>query len=166
MFDGKIARAMKRTEDEKKFGIQIDSLCDLICFGVFPAIIVYSLGATDIFGVICITLYVLGAVIRLGFFNVMEEKRQKETTEDRKVYQGLPVTSVSILYPIVFLLGRHMIHRGNLFVPFLEGVTLLIAILFVLNIKIKKPNKQASYAMLGFGAIILLKVLGVFKWFR
>ena len=33
MFDGKIARAMKnRTADEKKFGIQIDSLCDVVCF--------------------------------------------------------------------------------------------------------------------------------------
>lgn len=38
MFDGKIARTKKnRTEDEKKFGIQIDSLCDVGCFGVFPA---------------------------------------------------------------------------------------------------------------------------------
>ena len=38
MFDGKIARAKKdRTKQEKVFGIQIDSLCDLICFGMFPA---------------------------------------------------------------------------------------------------------------------------------
>ena len=44
MFDGKIARAMKkRTEDEKSFGIQIDSLCDMVCFGVFPAMICYLL---------------------------------------------------------------------------------------------------------------------------
>ena len=34
MFDGKVARTRKRTDDEKKFGIQIDSLCDLICFGL------------------------------------------------------------------------------------------------------------------------------------
>ena len=35
MFDGKIARRKKdRTEDEKKFGIQIDSLCDVVCFGL------------------------------------------------------------------------------------------------------------------------------------
>ena len=36
MFDGKIARTKKnRTEDEKSFGIQIDSLCDIVCFGIF-----------------------------------------------------------------------------------------------------------------------------------
>ena len=45
LFDGKIARSMKnRTEHEKVFGIQIDSLCDLVCFGVFPAVIGYSYG--------------------------------------------------------------------------------------------------------------------------
>ena len=40
MFDGKIASTMKRTRAEKRFGIQIDSLSDVICFGVLPAVIV------------------------------------------------------------------------------------------------------------------------------
>ena len=45
MFDGKIARTKKnRTEDEKQFGIQIDSLCDVVCFGVFPIVLCYELG--------------------------------------------------------------------------------------------------------------------------
>ena len=45
MFDGKIARTKKnRTDDEKNFGIQIDSLCDVVCFGIFPAMICYCLG--------------------------------------------------------------------------------------------------------------------------
>ena len=36
LFDGSIARTKKRTESEMKFGIQIDSLADMICFGVLP----------------------------------------------------------------------------------------------------------------------------------
>ena len=45
MFDGKIARTKKnRTEVEKKFGIQIDSLADIICFGVGPTLICISYG--------------------------------------------------------------------------------------------------------------------------
>ena len=76
MFDGKVARMKKnRTEDEKRFGIQIDSLCDLVCFGVFPAVIGYSLGVRSIFGKAYLVLFVLAAVIRLGYFNVTEEKR-------------------------------------------------------------------------------------------
>ena len=43
MFDGKIASTMKRTKQEKRFGIQIDSLSDLICFGALPALIVFHL---------------------------------------------------------------------------------------------------------------------------
>ena len=43
MFDGTVARLVKRTEQEKKFGIQLDSLCDIVCFGVTPATIAYML---------------------------------------------------------------------------------------------------------------------------
>ena len=40
MFDGKIARTKKnRTEEEKCFGIQIDSLADIVCFGILPIVL-------------------------------------------------------------------------------------------------------------------------------
>lgn len=157
MFDGKIARMMDRTEDEKRFGIQIDSLCDLVCFGVFPAIIVYSFGAKGIVGNSCIILFVLAGVIRLGFFNVMEEKRQLETSENRKQYQGLPITSISILLPLVYLF-RNQVN----FLPVLEFVIAVIALLFVLNIKVKKPNKSESIVMIVCAAFIFMKVLELF----
>ena len=103
MFDGKIARTKKnRTEDEKKFGIQIDSLCDVVCFGVFPAMICYCLGMNHIPGVIILCLYCVASVIRLGYFNVMEEKRQNETSELRHYYQGLPITSMAIILPFLY----------------------------------------------------------------
>ena len=101
MLDGKVARTRERTDDEKRFGIQIDSLCDLICFGAFPAFLGYGLGLRGFWGTTAMCLYVLAAVIRLGFFNVMEEKRQQETTEARRHYQGLPVTSIAIIFPLV-----------------------------------------------------------------
>jgi hypothetical protein len=44
MFDGKVARTKKdRTEQEKSFGIQIDSLSDLVSFGVLPAVIGFAM---------------------------------------------------------------------------------------------------------------------------
>lgn len=80
MFDGKIARTKKnRTEDEKRFGIQIDSLCDVVCFGVFPIVLCYELGMTHFYSIPILIFYGLAGVIRLGYFNVMEEKRQNET---------------------------------------------------------------------------------------
>ena len=52
MFDGKVARTKKdRTEVEKRFGIQIDSLADIVCFGVSPAILCYRMGMRGLTGV-------------------------------------------------------------------------------------------------------------------
>lgn len=82
MFDGKVARRKKdRTEDEKNFGIQIDSLCDVICFGAFPVLLAYRMGVNSIPGIFILMWYGMNGVVRLGFFNVMETKRQEETDE-------------------------------------------------------------------------------------
>ena len=73
-FDGKVARRMKnRTQEQIIFGVQIDSLCDVICFGVTPAIIAYSMGMTTPFGIAVEIVFVLCGVIRLAYFNVLEE---------------------------------------------------------------------------------------------
>ena len=77
MFDGKVAKTMKRTEEEKKFGIQIDSLSDLVAFGVLPAIIGYNVGLNEWWGVAIMSIFILAALIRLAYFNVLEEARQK-----------------------------------------------------------------------------------------
>ncbi len=159
MFDGKIARAMKRTKDAEKFGIQIDSLCDLVCFGVFPAIIAYTLGMNGIIGKIVMILYILGAVIRLGFFNVMEEKRQDETTEVRKYYQGLPVTSVALLLPISYIFQQYL---GKDFIMFLTTVMAIISFLFVVDIKVKKPDTKTMPILAIIAIVTLAKIFKLF----
>ena len=106
MFDGVVARSKKnRTEDEKNFGIQLDSLCDVVCFGVFPAIWLYFSGVNSIGGIAALVFYVLCAVIRLAFFNVLETKRQMSEEGCAKSYRGLPVTSAAIILPFFYLMG-------------------------------------------------------------
>ena len=54
MFDGAVASTRPRMPKERRFGVQIDSLCDLICFGVLPALMVYILnGRSGIALVVC-----------------------------------------------------------------------------------------------------------------
>lgn len=97
MFDGKIARRKTdRTDDEKCFGIQIDSLCDMVCFGAFPILLAYSLGMRGPIGIVILAWYGMNGVVRLGYFNVCETKRQEETEEVRKYYSGLPITSIAV----------------------------------------------------------------------
>ena len=63
MFDGKIARTKKnRTEVEKRFGIQIDSLSDIVCFGVAPAVLCYCFGMRGVIGVAILMFYVLAGL--------------------------------------------------------------------------------------------------------
>ena len=73
-FDGKIARAMKNRPHEMEiFGVQIDSLCDMVCFGVTPAVICYQMGLKSVAGICCEIFFVLCGVIRLAYFNMLEE---------------------------------------------------------------------------------------------
>ncbi|MDD4113605.1 MAG: CDP-alcohol phosphatidyltransferase family protein [Herbinix sp.] len=142
MFDGKIARTKKgRSDDQKLFGVQIDSLCDVICFGVFPALLCYILGVRGILGGIVIAYYCVCSVIRLGFFNVLETNRQRKEDGANKYYHGLPITSITIILPFVFLLS--FVTSAFMFKWILLTMLFVVATLFVLNFKLRKPsNKQ------------------------
>lgn len=136
-FDGIIARTKKnRTEDEKAFGIQIDSLCDVICFGVFPALLCFLMGVNGMPGMIVIFIYCLCAVIRLAYFNVLEGNRQKKEEGCNKEYRGMPVTSISISLPIIYFLK--FIVSEFIFKVVLHIILLLEAFLFILDFPVKK----------------------------
>jgi len=153
-FDGRVARTKKnRTEDEKQFGIQLDSLCDVICFGVFPAMICYQLGVRGLFGVVLVCFYCMCAVCRLAFFNVLEGKRQQEEGGGNKAYRGLPVTSVSYVLPVVFWLQYLM--SPSAFVVILHLVLLAVGFLFVLDFPLKKPTLKPTLMMIGVSVAIV-----------
>lgn len=164
MFDGKIARAMKnRTEDEKSFGIQIDSLCDMVCFGVFPAMICYLLGVRGVIGMIVIAIYCINSVIRLVYFNVMEAKNALVSEDGEKFYKGLPITSMAIVLPLVFMV--------QFFIPdyafriCLYAALLIVGILFVVDFKLKKP-KNSTLAVLVVIVAIALAIMITFTQYR
>jgi len=160
LFDGRIARSMKnRTEHEKVFGIQIDSLCDLVCFGVFPAVIGYHYQSVYPMRLVSSLLIVLCAVIRLGYFNVMEEERQRNTTENRKEYQGLPVTTVAIILPLIYL-GKHNIPE-TAFPYVFQGFMILVSVLFIMRINVKKLSMKGILILFTMGTLILLGYLKV-----
>lgn len=138
-FDGIVARSKKgRTQEEKNFGIQIDSLVDVISFGVVPAVISYHMGVDGLPGLLILFGFVCCGVIRLAFFNVLEEKRQREEGGCNKTYRGLPVTSVSIIYPVVYLL--RFVIGDTAFAILLHILLPVIAFLFILDFSVKKPD--------------------------
>ena len=156
MFDGKVARLKKdRTEDEKRFGIQIDSLCDVVCFGAFPMILCYSIGMRGPAGISILVCYLIAGVIRLAFFNVMEEKRQDETDEARKYYQGLPITSIAIILPLFCTLRPLLGHR---FLSELHICILTVGLLFIINFPLRKPGWKMLTLLVAIVSCALIKI--------
>ena len=143
MFDGKIASTMERTRQEKRFGVQIDSLSDLICFGALPALIVYA-GSGGKLRWLPSAVYLLCALIRLAWFNVDEEERQNREEGRRRFYLGLPVTCSALIFPLLYGLGGKYHWPMSFFGPF---VLLLTAAAFLTPFRIKKPSLTGRHEL-------------------
>ena len=147
MFDGKIARRKTdRTDDEK-------------CFGAFPILLAYSLGMRGPIGIVILAWYGMNGVVRLGYFNVCETKRQEETEEVRKYYSGLPITSIAVVLPLVFVL--HTVLRNH-FAVALHVAMFVVGTLFVTNIQVKKPRNSTLAVLVGVVALAILKIFHIF----
>ncbi len=150
-FDGKIARTKKnRTAEEQLYGIQLDSLCDVVCFGVFPAMICYLMGLRGVLGLLAIGFYCVCGVIRLGFFNVLETGRQTGADQGEKVYHGLPITSIAVILPLTFLL-RFAVSE-QVFRVILLVMLLAVATLFIVDFKLKKPKNWVIMCLIAIVA--------------
>ncbi len=134
--DGRIARAKKnRTRQECMFGIQIDSLCDLVSFGVLPAIICYTVGMQTILDMVLMAAYCLCCVIRLGYFNVLEIDRKEG---QKPGFRGLPVVCFALIMPAVFMFRLWV--SADAFLWILRAALAAMGMLYVLNFRINKPK--------------------------
>ncbi len=145
MFDGAVASTKTRTKSEKRFGIQIDSLSDLISFGVLPGVFVYMFAGKTVFSGMIAAVYTLFALIRLSYFNVREEERQSKTDERRSEYLGVPVTTVALVLPVLYLLFLAGIIKNIVLLP---AMLMLLGICFITTIKVKKPHTIGKIMMI------------------
>lgn len=162
MFDGKVARTKKdRTEIEKDNGIQIDSLSDLVAFGILPAAIAINIfnyrGDMNkwycAFIIIILLAYVLFGLVRLGFFNALEHERTKTETGKLKYFTGMPITMASFFIPIFYLFK--FIVDIDIFKWIYLGAVGILGLLFVLKIKIPKADKKMVIGFIIFGVVFL-----------
>lgn len=141
--DGMVARAKKgRTVPEMMFGIQIDSLCDVISFGVAPAGMFYALGMKSVLDMVLLGAYVLCCVIRLGYFNILAGMGELGKKGD---YHGLPVVCLTVMVPALYLLDLMVPEVMSLWV--LRLGMALFGFLYILDFKVKKPNIWKLLAM-------------------
>lgn len=155
MFDGRIARSVPdRTEKDKSYGIQLDSLCDIVSFGVAPAFIAFNLGFSSIPDLLIYLFFIVCGAIRLAYFNTLAL-----TTPDKpmKHYRGLPIPASSFAIPILVLLMTFIAPSVTVW---LFRITFFgLGLCYILNIKIKKPSLRTSGIMLGIQLLIVLILL-------
>ena len=162
-FDGAVARTRKnRSKEDKLFGERIDSLSDLIAFGVAPTAIGFGMAINRWFFFPVFVLFILCALIRLAYFDVTEEIRMQDPNcGKRKFYEGLPVTNAAFIIPIFYLIA-------TMFAPHSIGMTatmvsgyLIVAIAFISKFKLKKPGVKAIIKIMIAIAILLSILLAV-----
>jgi CDP-diacylglycerol--serine O-phosphatidyltransferase len=97
--DGRVARATKTTS---RFGVEFDSMADLISFGVAPSLLIYLsvLRYLDFWGISIMVLYVVCAAVRLARFNV------QANVEEKDHFTGLPSPAAAGLLASYALLSR------------------------------------------------------------
>lgn len=107
LFDGRVARM---TKTQSSFGVEFDSLADLISFGIAPAIITYrwALDASGIVGVFIAFLYVLGGAVRLGRFNVLAHSAVQKKKQPGKYMMGLPIPVAAAFIVSLVVASRAM----------------------------------------------------------
>ena len=107
LFDGRVARM---TKTQSAFGIEFDSLADLVSFGVAPAVIAYkwSLGAAGFAGVLVAFLYLLAGALRLGRFNIISHKPKPKGEKPDKYMLGLPIPMAAAFVIALLLAERAM----------------------------------------------------------
>ena len=121
--DGKVARFTKK---KSKLGFDIDSLADVISFGVAPGIFVMTLFNNWV-SVVSAMLLVIFGLLRLARFNV---------TKLKGVYEGMPITFNGVIFPGLFFLTYFNVIPLNIYI--FSGVTIISAFLMISNIRIKK----------------------------
>ena len=133
-FDGTVARKYKYSNKQKVYGVELDSLSDILAFGIFPAMLTIIIAEYKIYALIPAMFYLLCGLIRLAYFNTLEITKEKEPN----TFIGIPITTVAIVYPIVFYIFRVVNYATIKYV--MPILLVILGISFIINIKIPKPN--------------------------
>ena len=128
VFDGKVAKLSGATS---KFGMQYDSLADLVSFGMAPALLAFSwaLRPYGKFGWLAAFLFVACGAIRLARFNVLA------SSGETKYFKGLPIPVAAAMIAFTILLYFQLIETGWVKDIVILVMIYILAFLMVSNIR-------------------------------
>lgn len=144
--DGRVARA---TGTASRFGVEFDSLADIVSFGVAPAVFFYCVVGVEYgrLGSLIAGLYVVFGAIRLARFNVTTAKNEPS------VFIGLPIPTAAVVSVLWVYFYSTTSLTGGVFGIFLLCMQVILGILMVSNIR------YPSFKKIDFSKAKTLKVL-------
>ena len=110
VLDGYVARMDKRRQS--LLGADLDSLADVISFGVAPAVLGFTLGMQSGWDILILTYFVVCGVSRLARFNVTASALADETTGKVKYFEGTPIPT-SIVLVLILGVAQYLGRTGD-----------------------------------------------------
>jgi CDP-diacylglycerol--serine O-phosphatidyltransferase len=150
IFDGLDGRVARMTNTTSQFGVEFDSLADIISFGIAPAMLLYFFVGHEFgrFGILVSALYVIFGAIRLARFNISTAKT------DPNVFIGLPIPTAAVFLSMwVLLFNKYTLQDYSIVLLFLA---LGVAILMVSNFRYPSFKKVQLDRPMVFKTMIAL----------
>lgn len=158
LFDGLDGRVARLTHTCSKFGVEFDSLADVVAFGAAPAMLIYSYVGSGYgrYGIAVSALFVIFGAVRLARFNVMTVKTEPS------VFIGMPIPTAAVfLSLLVLLFERYAFMRSEGYLILVFAVA--VALLMVSNIRYPSFKKvdlhvmhvTRSFVSIVFGALLI-----------
>lgn len=156
-FDGIIARKMKgRTKEQGAFGGQLDSMIDIVSFGVLPAILLLSYGNYSLWFLPGSFIIIATSAIRLSYFNVYG-------LIDSKTYAGLALDNNVLILAFAFLFESFFSHTT--FSIMIYSLLMILSALNLSSIPTPKFGGKWIYALIAY-VLVLTSVFGWIIWSR
>ncbi len=147
-FDGRVARL---TNTASKFGVEFDSLADVVAFGVAPAMLLYFYIGMDYgrLGMCVPAIFVIFGAVRLARFNIT-------SSSEPNFFIGLPIPSAAVILMLWVLIDlKYGFIKAYGYEYIMLGGSFIISILMVSNIRY--PSfKKIGWNFKSFIAVILL----------
>ncbi|MCU0830597.1 MAG: phosphatidylcholine/phosphatidylserine synthase [Rhizobiaceae bacterium] len=164
--DGRIARLIK---GETRFGAEMDSLADIVNFGVAPALVLHAFVLHEVktFGWVAALAYVVACALRLARFNVLNIG-VKDTSWRRDYFVGVPAPMGAGLVFLPFYLGQFGLAESFGFAVFSTVYTGLVAFLMISRLPVwsgKSYRFPREYAVLAImGAVVFAGLVASEPW--
>lgn len=156
-FDGIIARKIKgRTKEQGVFGSQLDSLIDIVSFGILPAILLLSYGNYSLWFMPGAFIIIGASAIRLSYFNVYG-------LIDSKTYMGLALDNNVLILAFVFLFESFFSHTT--FSIIIYTILMILSVLNLASIPTPKFGGKWVYALVTY-VLVMTAVFGWILWSR